>query len=134
MKIIPILASCGLTGFESPCENYKEMGLSLDQLLIESPSSTYLAQASGNSMQGVGIFDRDLLIIDRAEPLRDGNIVIATYEGNFICKIYDKNNGALLSASSKHKPIKIKTEDRIQIEGTVIRSIRMHKATSKLST
>ena len=69
MKVIPVKAAAGITGFESPAAEYKELGLSLDQLIVGDPNATFLGLASGDSMQGVGIFDGDLLIVDRAaEP------------------------------------------------------------------
>lgn len=37
MKFIPIYASAGITGFESPAAEYAELALSLDQLLIDHP-------------------------------------------------------------------------------------------------
>ena len=53
-------------GFPSPADDYIEKGLSLDELLIKHPSATYLAVANGDSMTGCGIFNDDILIIDRA--------------------------------------------------------------------
>ncbi|MDG2810006.1 S24 family peptidase, partial [Vibrio parahaemolyticus] len=35
MKVIPILASAGITGFESPAAEYRQLGMSLDELLVE---------------------------------------------------------------------------------------------------
>ena len=53
MKVIPIFAEAGISGFESPAAEYKELGLSLDQLLIKHPNATFIGQANGDSMQGV---------------------------------------------------------------------------------
>ncbi len=55
MNIIPISASAGITGFESPATDYRQLPLSLDELLIEHPSSTFIGLANGDSMEGVGI-------------------------------------------------------------------------------
>jgi len=132
MKIIPILTSCGITGFESPAAEYKELGLSLDQLLISHPNATFIGQASGDSMQGVGIFDGDLLLVDRSETVSSGDVIIAHFNGEFICKLFDKTNRLLLSANKNHAPIKIQEEDHIQVEGIVTRSIRMHKPAPEL--
>jgi len=130
MKVIPILAGCGITGFESPAAEYKEMGLSLDQLLIANPNATFIGRASGDSMEGVGIFDGDLLIVDRVEPITNGCIVVACYNGEFVCKALDRVKQELVSANIKNAPIKITAEDKIQLEGVVTRSIRMHKASN----
>ena len=133
MKVIPIMVSCGMTGFESPATEYKELGLSLDQLLISHPNATFIGLANGDSMQGVGIFDGDLLLVDRAENVSNGDVIIANYNGEFICKIFDKKKGLLISASQSHSPIKITQDDQIQVEGVVTRSIRMHKPAPALS-
>ena len=130
MKVIPLLVSCGITGFESPATEYKEMGLSLDQLLIANPNATFIGKASGDSMQGVGIFDGDLLIVDRVEPITNGCIVVACYNGEFVCKALDRVKRELVSANDKHAPIKISAADNVQLEGVVTRSIRMHKAST----
>jgi len=65
MNIIPISASAGITGFESPAAEYSQLTCTLDEILIDHPSSTFIGKACGDSMEGVGIFDGDLLIVDR---------------------------------------------------------------------
>lgn len=35
MKVIPILARAGITGFESPAAEYTQLGINLDELLID---------------------------------------------------------------------------------------------------
>jgi DNA polymerase V len=132
MKVIPIYIEAGITGFESPAAEYKELGLSLDKLLIKHPNATFIGLASGDSMQGVGIFDKDLLIVDRALTPLNGDIIVCNYNGNFTCKILDKTNHQLISASANHKPVIISPDDTFQLEGVVSRSIRMHKQTHLL--
>lgn len=48
MSIIPISASAGITGFESPAAKYHQLSRSLDDILIEHPSSTFIGKASGD--------------------------------------------------------------------------------------
>ena len=96
MKVIPIFAEAGISGFESTAAEYKELGLSLDQLLIKHPNATFIGQANGDSMQGVGIFNGDLLIVDRSLTAKDGDIIVANYNGCFVCKIINKTQALLL--------------------------------------
>lgn len=126
MRVIPIYCECGISGFESPAAEYKEMGLSLDSLLIQNPNATFIGIASGDSMEKVGIFSGDLLIVDRARPVNNGSVIVANYNGNFICKILDKINNRLLSASEQHQPVYISENDVFQLEGSVPVSIRKH--------
>ncbi|CAD2224834.1 DNA polymerase V (fragment) [Pseudoalteromonas sp. 3J6] len=39
--------------------------------------STFVGRASGRSMEGFGIFDGDVLIIDRAKTVRNYYIIVA---------------------------------------------------------
>ncbi|NVK25942.1 MAG: translesion error-prone DNA polymerase V autoproteolytic subunit [Gammaproteobacteria bacterium] len=132
MKVAPIYIDAGITGFESPAAEYKELGLSLDELLIKHPTATFIGLANGDSMEGVGIFDGDLLIVDRAEATKQGDVIVANLNGGFVCKLIDKNNKQLVSASRKHKPVSISEVDTFQIEGVVTRSVRLHRKTKDL--
>ncbi len=127
MKVIPIFAHAGITGFESPAAEYSQLSLSLDELLIEHPSATFIGQAKGDSMQGVGIFDSDILIVDRHIKPQHLDVIVANFNGEFVCKIIDKHQRQLLSANKQCKSIVINTYDTFCIEGVVARSIRCHR-------
>ncbi|ELP5902197.1 translesion error-prone DNA polymerase V autoproteolytic subunit [Vibrio vulnificus] len=127
MNILITSANAGITGFQSPAAEYSKRSCSLEELLIEHPSSTFLAKASGDSMEGVGIFDGDILIVDRSVKERDGDVVIATYNGEFICKIIDTKAKLLISANPNMRPVKVSDLDSFIIEGVVIRSVRCHR-------
>lgn len=133
MFVIPILIEAGISGFESPATEYKELGLSLDELLIAHPNATFIGQANGDSMQGVGIFNGDLLIVDRSLTAKNGDIIIANYNGCFVCKIIDKKQACLISASNEYPPVYISPDDDFQLEGVVSRSIRLHIKAPELS-
>ena len=64
-------------GFPSPADDYIEAGLDLNSLLIPHPISTFLWRVSGEAMQGAGIFDGDLLLVDRSLQPRPGRVVVA---------------------------------------------------------
>ena len=128
MKFIPITASAGITGFESPASDYLQLPLSLDSLLVDHPSATFIGKADGHSMQGVGIFSGDILIVDRHVTVKNLDVIVANLNGEFICKILNITQRLLVSANSKYKTIPIKEDDQFTIEGVVIRSIRCHRA------
>lgn len=127
MKFIPITASAGITGFESPASEYLQLPLSLDTLLVEHPSATFIGKADGHSMQGVGIFSGDILIVDRHVAVKDSDVIVANLNGEFICKILNISQRLLVSANPQYKTIAIKEGDQFTIEGVVIRSIRCHR-------
>jgi DNA polymerase V len=72
------------TSFPSPAEDYREVPLSLDDLLIWRPASTFLLRAGSNEMAAEGIRRGDLLVIDRAcQPLHNALVVAA--DGGQLC-------------------------------------------------
>lgn len=127
MKVIPIKAAAGITGFESPAAEYLQLSLSLDDLLIEHPSATFIGQAAGESMQGVGIFDGDILIVDRHVGVQSGDVIVANINGEFVCKIIDTRKRLLLSSNDQYQSVKVDECDQFSCEGVVIRSVRCHR-------
>ena len=73
-------------GFPSPASDHKEKKIDLNEELIRHPDSTYLLRAQGNSMEGAGIYDGDLMIVDRSITPTDGAIVIAVVHGDLTVK------------------------------------------------
>jgi DNA polymerase V len=134
MKFIPIYASAGITGFESPASDYLQLPLSLDALLIEHPSATFIGRADGDSMQGVGIFNGDILIVDRQVQVKNNDVIVANFNGEFICKILDTQRRLLLSANKNNQDVQITQDDQFTIEGVVIRSIRFHRQSHLLAS
>lgn len=54
MRVIPIPAHAGITGFESPAAEYTQLGLSLDELLITHPNASFLCLAEGIQCKTLG--------------------------------------------------------------------------------
>jgi DNA polymerase V len=75
-------------GFPSPAEDFQDDQIDLNRFLIRNPPATYIYQAAGWSMSDVGILDGDILMVDRSVQPRDGDLVVATWDGNQpVCKI-----------------------------------------------
>lgn len=127
LQVIPLAAQAGIAGFESPAAEYKQLGLDLDELLIEHPTATFIGLAKGDSMVGYGIFDGDLLLVDRAAQRSSLDIVVANLNGVFVCKLFDRKALALLSAGDDHAPYVLGPGDIFDEEGIVVRSVRMHR-------
>jgi len=123
---IPLYLSPVQAGFPSPADDYMDKRLDLNEHLIRHPAATFYCRVSGTSMQGVGIFDGDLLIVDRAVEPQNGSIVVAVVDGELTCKILDTRHHRLLSANEGFLPITLNDEASIEIEGVVIHSIRSY--------
>ncbi|HBD7044898.1 S24 family peptidase, partial [Legionella pneumophila serogroup 1] len=62
---LPVFASKIQAGFPSPADDYIEGYLDLNTKFIKHPSSTFVLQATGESMVDAGIFSGDWLLVDR---------------------------------------------------------------------
>lgn len=124
---IPLLACRVAAGFPSPADDFIEGRLDLNAL-IERPAATYFLRASGHSMSGAGIFDGDLLIVDRSIAPKPGHIVIAAVFGEFTVKRLVRGNGGRwrLEAENPGFPPMDLPEDS-EIWGVVRNSIRDHE-------
>ena len=108
-KEIPFSSQSVPAGFPSPADDFLEFDLSLDKKLIKHPGATFFVRVSGNSMVNAKIFDGSILLVDKAEKINNGDIVLAVVDGDFTVKRYRKvNNSIFLYPENKSmKPIKI---------------------------
>tara|TARA_B100001741_G_C16375605_1_gene515358 strand:+ start:81 stop:515 length:435 start_codon:yes stop_codon:yes gene_type:complete len=108
-------------GFPSPADDFKEVRISLDKELVNNEESTFYARVSGNSMEGAGILDGDLLIIDRSIEPENNKIGICFLDGEFTVKrIVKKGDNLYLKPENKNfDKIQIKEEDELIIWGIV---------------
>ena len=127
----PLFISQVPAGFPSPADDYMDKQLDLNEHFIKHPAATFYCRVSGQSMTGAGIFDGDLLIVDRAVNPVHGDVVLAALNGELTCKILDMHNRRLLSANEGYPPLPIEEDADFQVEGVVINSIRSHRVCSR---
>ncbi len=109
-------------GFPSPAEDYAETYLSLDELVNVRAPSVYLLRAGGDSLNGVGIYDGDVLVVDRAAMANQGEVVIALIDGEFTAKVlsYDANGRpVLLAANPAYPSITLQDGEALELWGVV---------------
>ncbi len=114
-------------GFPSPAEEALADTLSLDDLLIQNPAATFMLRVSGDSMSEAGILPGDMVLVDKGQPPKSGDIVIAEVDGEWTMKYLKKrgDNVALIPANPKYKPIKPKSE--LKIAGVVTAVVRKYR-------
>lgn len=80
-------------------------------------------------MTGVGIFDGDLLVVNRALDPAPGEVVIAAINGEPLVKTFAREGDQLVlrSANPKYPPRYVLEGDELMIWGVVISSIRKHR-------
>ncbi len=93
------------------------------------PEASFYGEVEGESMRDAGIFDGDLVIIDRAVEPHDGSIIVAWWEDGFTMKYLDLTHRSdgyieLRPANDEFPVFKVDDPDTFEIFGTVIHLIR----------
>ena len=98
-------------GFPNPCENYLSKPISLDSILIDRPSSTFLFNVQGNSMSP-DITDGSIIVVDRFINIKSGLIVLATINNEFVVKRLEITDEKILfrSTNSDFRDIEVKID------------------------
>src|SRR5471032_3055035 len=73
------------SAFGSPGTDSTVKRIDLNDALIKHPDATFVMRAAGDAMQGAGIGDGDVLLVDRAVTATHGAIVIAVVDGELLC-------------------------------------------------
>ena len=116
-------------GFPSPADDFLDAPLDLNKALIHNPASTFIVRVSGDSMNGDGIGNGDLLIVDKSIEAYDGCIAICYLNGEFTVKKVkiEHNNVSLLPSNPKYPPIKVTANSELVIWGVVRHAIKTFK-------
>lgn len=113
-------------GFPSPAEEELQDTMSLDDYLIPRKEASYLLRVKGDSMEGAGIIDGDLVIVERGKEPRLGQIVIAEVDGGWTMKYLRTKNGQFYLEAANPKYKDIHPEGALSIEAIVTGVIRKY--------
>lgn len=113
-------------GFPSPAEEELADTISLDDFLIKNREAAFLLKVSGDSMSGAGILPGDMVIVDKGQTPKSGDIVIAEVDGQWTMKYLRKRGESvtLIPANPNFKPIRPKHD--LKIAGVVTAVVRKY--------
>ena len=111
MKLtVPFYLHKAGAGFPSPATDYIEEDVDLNIHLIKNVPATFIIRVQGKSMTDVGIYDGDLLVVDRSLKPKNFSTVVANVHDELVVKNFVKSKDqSFLSSGSK------KIEDKIII-------------------
>jgi DNA polymerase V len=120
-RSLPIFTARISAGFPSPAADYEEGKLDLNKHLIKNPPATFIVRAAGDSMEGAGIHNGDLLIVDRSIEPKSGHVIIAVLDGQLTVKRLRIYRGKYsLEPENKLYPVqKITKEMEFEVWGVV---------------
>lgn len=125
--VVPLMGAQVKAGFPSPADDHEDRPLDFNELLIVNPAATFAVKAQGDSMQGAGIFDGDICVVDRALKPIDRDIIVALVNGEFTMKRLRMKGGRvwLHPENDQYPDIPITEGTEFEIWGVVPNSVRM---------
>ena len=103
-------------GFPSPATDYIEDDIDLNSHLITNAPATFIIRVQGKSMTDVGIYDGDLLIVDKSLNPKNFSTVIANVNEELVVKTLIKSKEAnYLTSGSKNTSDRINLADNPEI-------------------
>ena len=125
-----VLNACSWTvtaGFPSPAADYTQQRIDLNSHLIRNKDATYLFRVKGDSMTGAGIYENDILLVDRSINPKHNHIILAQIANEFTVKRLYRKGGIvkLIAENNIYPPKLIKEEDDLIAWGVV--TYNLHK-------
>ena len=89
-------------GFPTPSEESLHENISLDDWIIDKKEASFMLKVKGDSMRDAGILDGDMVIVERTNSPKVGQIVVAEVDGSYTMKYFkkDKAGRAYLEAAN----------------------------------
>lgn len=125
---MPLFVSTVKAGFPSPAQDYVERTLDLNELCIRHPNATFFVRVEGDSMIEAGIYNGDVLVVDRAMNAEHGDVVVAAIGGEFTVKeLCTRPVMQLLPRNRAYPAIALHEGEELNIFGVVTNVIRQIK-------
>lgn len=126
---VPITLESVHAGFPSVAQDYFAGDFSFDEHIIQHPDTTFIVTVAGDSMQGAGIWDGDLLVVDRSLEVRDGDVVIAILDDELTVKrlVMHGSTPVLHAENPRYPDFSSADAEQLEIWGVVVGNFHMQR-------
>ncbi|MBP5982309.1 MAG: translesion error-prone DNA polymerase V autoproteolytic subunit [Fluviicola sp.] len=123
---LPVISGGISAGFPSPALDFIDLTIDMNKHLIKHPATTFYGRVKGHSMKDAGIFDGDLLVIDKSISPTDNKIAVCYIDGEFTIKRIQiqKDCVWLIPENEAYQPIKVTADNDFIIWGMVTHVIK----------
>jgi repressor LexA len=90
-------------GFPATVEEELADTVNLDDLLVKNKPLTYMLEVDGDSMIDAHIEKGDMVLVEKTNQVKDGDIVIAEVDGEFTMKYFRRST--VLTAGKKEEKV-----------------------------
>ena len=118
---LPFIEEGIKAGFPSPAQDYEKQSIDINEVLIRHPASTFFARVDGDSLYETGIFNGDIVVIDKSLEPQEGNKVVAFIDGEFVMKTIRKGKDVLflVPANPEFETITVTPDQQFVVWGVV---------------
>ncbi|MGB8192732.1 MAG: translesion error-prone DNA polymerase V autoproteolytic subunit [Chitinophagaceae bacterium] len=105
------VSTANATGFGAAADDYAERGVDLNEQLIKNKPATFFLRVTGDAMVDAGIFNGDVLIVDRSLKAVSGKVIVAILNGEMLVRRLEKtfNKVRLIPETNKLSAIEVDT-------------------------
>ncbi len=127
--IAPMFQHGICAGFPSPADDYLDDKIDLERILTPNLPATFYWRVNGHSMRGAGIFDGDLLIVDRSITAAHNDVVVVVVNGEISLKrlLMKEGKPILVCDNKKFPPFQYPANAEIEVWGVVTFNIHSHR-------
>ncbi|KFI81306.1 LexA family protein [Bifidobacterium psychraerophilum] len=131
---VPLALESVRAGFPSVAQDYFAGDFSFDENVIIHPDTTFILKVAGDSMEGAGIFDEDLLVVDRSLEPQEGDVVVAILDDELTVKrLLMHGHVPILHAENARYPDFIPQDDQsLSIWGVVTGNYHSQRNTTMI--
>ena len=121
--LIPFFSSYVHAGTFSPATDHIEKVCDLNDLVIRNKDTTYFVRTIGDCMADDGLWEGDIMIVDRSIEHYEGQIVVVWLDGEYIVRRYHNHQPdklvVLMPANPYYEPIYVRPGDDFKMFGVV---------------
>jgi DNA polymerase V len=109
------------TGFGAAADDYAERGIDLNEQLIRNKPATFFMRVNSDAMTGAGIFNGDVIIVDRSLEAKNGKVIVAVLNGEMLVRRLEQsfNKVRLVPETKKLSPIDVDPFTDFSVWGVV---------------
>lgn len=124
--VLPIRGTAQ-AGFPLPSQDYTEPSIDLAEWLDISSPAAFLFRVSGSSMFDAGLYDGDIVVVQRGKRPTNGSIVVAAIDDGFVIRQLVVRAGvAVFESRNADNPARPLPADDVEIFGVVTASVRKY--------
>lgn len=108
-------------GFPSPAQDYMDRSIDLNRELVPHPESTFYGRVEGDSMEDRGIFEGDIMVIDKSLEPRNGDVAVCMVDGEYTVKFveFHADHVMLIPANPAYRPLRVEADEQFDVWGVV---------------